>query len=419
MQCTLGADWRRYRQWYDERNYNAEGVVTYFGDVFGVPHSQMDDCGALIDLSVPISDDVTVNVGGRVDQCTPSMDAADPVVTEFTDPAEWYYYPGFYQKSNTLGMAYLTGKRQLTEATNLKAGVAFAMRNADLTELYNDEPYVPFARFGNTYIDGMSNLRPEKNLQLDLGLGYETKKLSYGVRGFYSKIRDYIMPVPECIDPTAPDYIAAPKVLGRNFQYFPADWRTDLGTPNENADTCQAGYQYVNLDDVSLLGGELFGEIQVAERISLFGNMSYVYGVNNAPVQFITPDSYSSPDGTLVYLGGSDGLPGIYPLSGNVGVKYFEPTEDRWCVEFSARMVRKQDHVARTLSEIAAPGYTTFALRSYYRVRRNIRFSMDIENLFNRAYIEPGSLAIIGRDGLPTFVQEPGISVLMGVEARF
>ena len=43
----------------------------------------------------------------------------------------------------------------------------------------------------------------------------------------------------------------------------------------------------------------------------------------------------------------------------------------------------------------------------------------DIENLLNRAYTEPGSLAIVGPDGIPTFVQEPGITVLTGLEARF
>jgi len=147
--------------------------------------------------------------------------------------------------------------------------------------------------------------------------------------------------------------------------------------------------------------------------------MSYVYGVNNSPVSVLTPYPYYSTTAVLVPINHSDGLPGIYPLCGNVGIRFSEPVEDRWCIEFSCRMVRAQDHPAVTLSEVPAPGYTTFNAKAYYRVRKNVRVSLDIENLLNRAYTEPGSLAIIGPNGLPTFVEEPGISALMGVEARF
>jgi iron complex outermembrane recepter protein len=417
-QLTAGADWRRYRQWYDERNLNAAGELIFDGNVFGIPRSQMDDVGALVDLTLPMSDRLSVSVGGRVDQCTPSMDPTDPVVTQFSDPTAYYYAPGFDQPSHTLGMAYITGKQKLSDIFNLKAGTAFAMRNPNLTELYNDEPYVPFARFGNTYIDGLSNLRPEKNLQFDLGLSCETKKVTCGVRAFYSIIRDYIMPVPAFIDPSAPASIVAPKVLGRNFYYFPAKWRTDL-LVNTNADTSEAGYQYVNINEAVMLGGDLSVDVRLRDGFTVFGAMSYVYGVNNSPVQFVSTDSSYSPDGQIVPLGGSDGLPGIYPLNGTVAGRVFEPTEDRWAIEFAARMVRTQDHVAVTLSEIANPGFTTFALRGYYRVRKNVRVSLDIENLFNRYYSEPDSLAIIGPSGLPVFVPEPGFSALLGIDARF
>jgi iron complex outermembrane recepter protein len=416
-QLTVGVDWRRYRQWYDERNLNSSGELVFYGNVFGIPRSQMDDVGALVDWTLPLTDKLSVTVGGRVDQCTPSMDPTDPIVTQFSDPTEWYYLPGFDQQSNTLGMAYITGKQKLSEVYTLKAGAAFAMRNPNLTELYNDEPYVPFARFGNTYIDGLSNLRPEKNLQLDLGLSCEYKKVTCGVRAFYSIIRDYIMPVPAYIDPSAPASIVAPKVLGRNFRYFP--YRTDL-LVNTNADTSEAGYQYVNINEAVLLGGDLSADVRVRDGLTLFGTMSYVYGVNNSPVQFVASDTSTyAADGQIVPLGGSDGLPGIYPLNGTVGVRLFEPTEDRWCIEFMARMVRTQDHVAVTLSEIANPGFTTFALHGHYRLRKNVRVSLDIDNLFNRYYSEPDSLAIIGPSGLPVFVPEPGFSALLGLDAKF
>jgi outer membrane receptor protein involved in Fe transport len=419
-QWTIGADWRRYHQRYDERNIDPQGNIIFDGNVFGIPSSQMDDIGTLTDLSVPLSDSVTVTVGGRVDYCKAWLNVDDPVITEIDNPDAWFYQPGFSQPSQCLGMAYIMGKIKLSEEYTLKAGTAFAMRMPDLAELYSDEPYVPLVRFGNSYVDGFSVLQPEKNIQLDLGVNYQSKRVAYGVRGFFATIYDYILPVPAYIDPTPPDFIVAPKVLGRNFRYFPPDWRTDLNTPNENCDLCQAGYQYVNLDLATLLGGDLYGEVKLNDWLSVYGNMSYVRGTNESPVCFdASKDSPFSIDGHIIHLGGTDGLPGIYPLNGTIGVRIFQSVEDRWRLDFSARMTRKQDHVAETLDEIAAPGFTIFNLRGYYRVSKNVRLDMEIQNLFNRYYIEPDSLVIIGPNGLPTFLPEPGISAIIGVDARF
>lgn len=419
-QWTVGVDWRRYEQRYDERNYAADGEIVYYNNVFGIPRSRMDDLGVLTDLMVPVNDELTINIGGRVDQAMPSLDDDDPIITVIDDPENWYYAPGYSEQSRTLGMAYITGKRKLNASTTLRAGTAFAMRSPDLTELYNDEPYAPVARFGSSYVDGLSTLKPEKNLQIDLGLTHETKRVTYGVRAFYAYIHDYIMPVPGTIDGSPPyPPIDAPHVLDRDFYAFPDAWRYDLGTPNENADTNQAGYQYVNINEAVLLGGDLSGRLRVRDGLAVFGSMSYVYGVNNSPVQFVAADSWSSPEGDVVSLGGSDGLPGIYPMNGVIGVRLSEPTEDRWCIEFLSRMVHRRTHVAATLSEIGNPGFTTFALRGYYRLRKNIRISLDLENLLNRYYTEPDSLAIIGPRGLPIFVPEPGFSALLGIEARF
>jgi outer membrane receptor protein involved in Fe transport len=418
-QWTVGADWRRYRQWYEEIDLDSAGQVVFGGNIFGIPHSQMDDAGVLTDLALPLSERLSVNVGGRVDQTWAAVDAADRIITQIDDPADYFYVPGVNQPSFTLGMAYVAARYKLSDEHTLRAGTGFAMRSPDLGELYSDEPYVPYLRFGNTFLDGLSTLKPEKTLQLDLGLTYESKRTSWGIRGFYAMIRDYILPVPAFIDPSAPDFILAPRVLGRDFYAFPADWRTDIGTVNENADTNQAGYQYVNLSLATLLGGDLYGEHKLLDWLSVYGAMSYTRGTNTSPVAFLeTPDQYG-PDGQKIPLGGSEGLPGIYPLNGTLAVRVFEPEQDRWLVEFAARMVRAQDHLATSLSEIGTPGFTTFALRGYYRVNKNVRLRVDLDNLLDRYYAEPGSLAIIGPAGLPVFVPEPGFTAIFGLDARF
>ncbi|MEI8372290.1 MAG: hypothetical protein WCJ35_05560 [Planctomycetota bacterium] len=54
-----------------------------------------------------------------------------------------------------------------------------------------------------------------------------------------------------------------------------------------------------------------------------------------------------------------------------------------------------------------------------YRMNEHLRLNMALENLFNRSYVEPGSLAIINQQGVPAFVREPGFTALLGMEARF
>jgi outer membrane receptor protein involved in Fe transport len=422
-QWTVGADLRRVNQFYQEQDLDAAGNLGFQGNLFGIPHSQMDDYGILTNLALPAGDNLSLTIGGRLDYCKAWVDADDPVITEFapgTPPEDQYYSPGVNEPSDVLPMAYLTGKYKLTGEYTLKAGVAYAERMPNLNELYGDEPFVPMFRFGNSSADSLSTLKPERDLQLDLGLTYETKPFTWGARGFYAMIHDYILPIPSYINPSPPfPPILAPHVLGRNFSDFPAPERMDIGTPNENADTNSAGYQYWNIDLATLLGGDLFAEARLREGLTVFGSISYVRGTDESPVQFIPNAALYSPAGHVLPLGGTEGLPGIYPLNGALGVRIFEPAEDRWSMEFSARMVARQEHLAVSLSEIGTPGFAVFGLRGYYRVRKNVRVSLDLENLFNKFYSEPDSLAMIGPNGLPTFVKEPGFSALLGLDTRF
>jgi len=403
--------YRRYSQHYLEQTTNPQGELAY-GLLYGVPRAQMDDGGVLTDLMLPVSDTVTVNIGGRVDLCKASLDASDPIAAQTDD-----YTPRYGEPSSTLGMAYITTKKMLTDQTSLRAGVAFAMRSPDLTELYNYEAFVPQYRFGNTYNDGLSTLRPEKDLQFDLVSRIKARKPATH-SGFWRHYPRLHLPSPCYVD-QVPKPQNATYLLGRNFAYFPADQRSDTYYNVTNADTCQANYVYVNIDEVAMLGGDLFGEYQVRDGFSVFGNMSYVYGVNNSPVSVEQPYPYYSTTSVLV--------PSTTPTAFRESIALRQcgntvfPSRPRIVGASSspAEWSAPQDHVAVTLSEIPAPGYTTFNAKAYYRVRKNVRVSLDIENLLNRAYTEPGSLAIIGPNGLATFVEEPGISALMGVEARF
>lgn len=419
-QLTVGVDWRRVKQHYHEVNLNEQGEIIYGGgNVYGIPHSYMDDYGLLADVLLPYSDDFSVTVGGRLDYCSAWLNRNDPVITQFADPSEAYYAAGLNEPNNVLGMAYVTTKRHLTDETTFNTGYAFAMRMPELAELYSDDPYVPAARFGNSYYSGFSELRPEKDLQFDVGLTTVRENVTYGIRGFFSLIWDYITLAPGFIDFSPPDYIAAPRVLGRDFRYFLPVWREDLTTGNVNADTNQAGYQYVNVSLATLGGGDLFCELRCREWMSIYGSMAYVRGTNWNPVVYSPADSWVAAEGSLIPIGHVEGLPNIYPLNGTLAFRFHDPQRKRWLIEFESRMVAHQTNVAETLSEVGTEGFAVFALRGHYQHRENLRLTMAIENLFDSYYVEPGSLAIIGPQGLPVYMPEPGITFNLGVDARF
>jgi len=410
-QWTFGVDWRRFGQRYLERTVDVNGYDIYDGYVFGIPESRTDDVGALTHLQWSAGDRLSFSAGGRVDYTESWLNTHDVIVSQ-CGPEYQYFYPGVKKPNYMLGMTYFETKYTLNEHDVLNVGSGFAMRSPDLSELYSYEPYVPMVRFGSSYCDGRSQLKPEKNWQFDLGVTSHRGPFHYGARGFYATIHDYITPIPS--------YIAAPydstHYLGRNFDAFYPPWRSDLGLPSENGDTCQTNYQIYNINLATLSGGELFGQWELRKGLTVFGCMAYVHGENLCPL-YLTEDAEGLP--VAAPLGGKEPLWGIYPFNGRLSVKVFDPEQDKWGMEFIARFVHRQDEVATSLSELPSAGFSVYDLKGYYRLRKNIRLSLALENLLNRDYYEPGSLVILNPAGIPTFIREPGFSAILGLDGRF
>ncbi|MBN2023720.1 MAG: TonB-dependent receptor [Pirellulales bacterium] len=418
-QWTVGVDWRQYRQRYQEYSVDGDGAEVFHGNYFGLPLSQRDDIGALTNLDLPVSDRLTVSIGGRVDYATTSLDRGDPVITHLDPDSFFFYQPGFHAPSYTLGMAYIQAKQKLNDTDTLHWGTGFAMRAPDLAELYFDEPFVPYARVGNSEINGLSILKPEKNWQFDLGMTCERKPLRYGARGYYSTIWDYIMAVPAWTDWVYYDAGYHYHYLGRDFQYFDPAFRDDMGWPEENGDTVNASYQNTNIRLAMLWGCDLFGELELRRGVSLFGCVSYTQGRNLSRVKFLDAGTDTALDGTFVSIPGAESLPNIYPLNGSISLRVFDPENDRWRVEFVTRLVNAQHEVAASIAEVPSPGFVVFDLRGYYRWRENVRLSLSLENLLDTYYSEPGSVAIMNSAGRPVFMPEPGFSVLFGIDGKF
>ncbi len=418
-QWTIGLDWRRVEQRYLERDVDADGNEVYSGNYFGVPESSQDDEGVFTNLLLPVGNRLTFTFGGRVDYTKSSVDLNDSVVTHFdpgTPAEDMYYQPSTDGPAFTLGMAYAMAKWKMTDHDVLNAGTGFAMRGPSLSELYSDEPYVPIAGFGNSFLEGNSTLKPERDWQVDLGITSAHGPFRYGARGFYATMWDYIMPTPAYICATAG---TPTNVLDRNFWAFPSDWREDLLNGTTNADTSMAGYQMGNIQLATLGGGNLFGEVQVCKGLSVFGCMSYIHGENLSRVQFVD-SSYndSVKGGNFVRLGGTESLPDIYPFNGRIAVRVCDPDKGKWGVEFIARLVHSQDEVAWSIGQLPSPGFTVYDLKGYYCWSKNLRLTLALDNLLNRDYYEPGSVVMLNQAGVPEFIREPGFTTVLGVDYR-
>lgn len=365
VQLTAGVDYRRVRQQYSEVDLDFNGDNA-FGGVFGIPLSSQEDYGVFTNLAVPVTEDIVLTVGGRLDSTRAYVDTTDLAFIGVT---------GDGRPNEILGMAYGTLKIQLTDALSMNIGSAYGQRNPTLTELYGGQPFVPLVRYGNSFVVGNSELTPERNLQFDLGLTGEWENFTFAARSYYSNIDNYIL------------Y----SITGiGDASFFGAGEFTSLE------------YTYRNLERASLYGGDAFAEAKLLRWLALNGTLSYTRGTNHSPVG-----------------SGSEGLPNIYPLAARVGVRVFEPCNERWGVSFITRMVHGQDFVADSLAEVPTDGFTVFDVRAYYRVSDNLRLTSAVENLFDRVYTQHGSLAIVDSAGNLSFVKEPGINFLMGAELSY
>jgi iron complex outermembrane recepter protein len=402
-ELIAGADWRLERLFYNETDYDPEGNIAFGGNVFGIPRSSTSSVGAFFNLTGKLDPALTVTTGGRVDAWRAGFADDDPVVT-VGDPA---VFPpssivGTNQPDEFLGMGHLTFKRHVSEVVSTSIGAAYAMRPPSLAELYSDQPWVPLVRFGNAYSIGDSNLDPERMLQIDLGARGEWESLTLGIRGFAASVDDYILYRTFAPGDAPNDSFAGngPAALGRR-----------LGAVDITDDT-QGSYQYVNLSRATLLGGDLTAEWRVEPWCTLSGSLAYVRGINEDPVNV-------QADGTSTSKS-SEGLPGIAPLTGVVGVRFFEPETERFGIELAGRLVARQDHLAESLGELSTPGYTVWNVRAWAKVNDNLTISSAVRNIFNADYTQHGSLALANpTTGAFFFVPEPGVSWTTSVEVKY
>jgi len=139
-----------------------------------------------------------------------------------------------------------------------------------------------------------------------------------------------------------------------------------------------------NAGSSELYGFEFLTDYYLNETITLFGNISYVYGEEET---FVDRDTSKGLD--EFYMGK------IPPLSGQLGIRY-EPNDRVWLECFS-NMAAKQTHLSPNDKDDnrtppgGTPGYATINLRGGYNFTKNASISLALENIGDIDYRIHGS----------------------------
>ncbi|MEZ6116023.1 MAG: TonB-dependent receptor [Pirellulaceae bacterium] len=341
---------------------------------FPIPPSESVDVGFFIEDHEQINDWLGITAGMRGDVVT--AEAARSVVGVPGSVPD-FFLEGTDQTFG-LWMAYVTAQIELTNHWQATFGGGYGERPPTLTELYAMSSFIGSLQRGFTFLLGDPGLDKERVTQFDVGLNAKYDRLRGGINGYYSWVDDFIT--------------------------------YDLFAPSGGLGSFPAGAGFVNTSQAIIAGVDAYGQLEATDAISLFGTFSYVEGrdqTGNRNTLSFTPNG-----------GAPEPLPGIPPLESRLGVIVHDPSPDRdWAVEFSARVVDNQDRVARSLEEIATPGFTTYDIRSYWRLTRtetsSCLLTVGCENITDKFYREH----LDYRTGLGVF--RPGVSVYSGLELTY
>jgi outer membrane receptor protein involved in Fe transport len=300
---------------------------------------------------------------------------------------------GPFDQQFDLWSAFITAEYELSPTVTATSGFGYAMRSPTMTELYAVGPFIAaLPQFAFTTLFGNPNLKPERLRQVDVGLQADHGWLRGGVNSFYAWVDDYI----------TYDYLSPPT---------------------------GSLYGFVNTDRATLSGGEFFSEVDVTQRLTAFGTLSYVEGrdqtraINRSPVcedfflsNLCDPDGPRSSSLISPAPTSEEPLPVIPPLQSRVGVIIHEPAENPlWSLELSARIVNADDRVATSLREQQTPGFATYDARGYWQAFDDLLLTGGVLNLTDRFYQE----FFDSRLGLTVPVYQPGRSFYFGFELTY
>jgi len=356
---SMGVDFVRTRQFYGETD------PTIFGNnqnlEFGLAPTKSDDVGLFVDGSVHVTDQLTLNAGGRVDfvnVTTSSFDLVQPIVNlAFANSGE---------ENFTLGAGYLTADYQLDPVWSMNAGFGVSQRAPNGTELFADQPFLQLLQQGGqAFYVGNSNLTEETVMQVDGGVSAEYCDF----RGSFKVFGSYV------------DGFITPGFFSNVFV-------------NEN---------------VNFVGGQAHGEYDINSSVSVFATARYVESTNRStgtPLWGIPP--LTSRVGIRI------NQPCPQPRWGFEYAITVVDNQDKLGVAGFPSFNNNQFGF-----EQATPGYNVHNVRGYYRLTDNTTLTAGVLNFGDAAYQSHLDSRVDLTGGNPGGIFREGIDYYMAVDSRY
>jgi iron complex outermembrane receptor protein len=265
------------------------------------------------------------------------------------------------RRDSTLPSGFLRYEQDLE---NLPAtwyvGLGHVQRFPDYWELFSP------GRGPAGSVNAFDAIKPEKTTQLDVGMQYRGDKVDAWVSGYAGYVRDFIL-----------------------FDYRPGG----MMGPTSQASNVNA----------RIAGGELGASWKVAPSWTLGATLAYAWGENRS-------------DGRA--------LPQIPPLEAKLSAAY---DDGIWSAGALWRLVAPQKRYALNSGNVVgqdfgpSAGFGVFSLNAGYAISKQVKLSLGVDNLFDKAYAEHLNLAGDAGFGFPghSRVNEPGRSVWARVSVKY
>lgn len=396
-QTTLGADFLYLGQQLNDIE-NPAAEFPFPAANFPIPRSHSADVGLFAEDTRQVSDDLRLNLGGRLDFVrTDSRETAQDFF-DYTGGGNTTYSgikAASLEQHFTLWSLYATAEYDIDCNWTATAGAGHGQRPPTMTELYANNSFIGSIQPGLTALEGDPELDPERRTQIDLGLRGNLGRTRLFANAYHAWINDYII-------------------------YENWNFQDPFFVPGETLQQIVLG----NTDLATLAGFELGGEQDLYQGVTAFGTLAYVDGrdqtvsqatrlgrIRRATSVFGPYDPNASRSNVAT---AEEQLPGIVPLEARVGLRWREPVADPgWGLELEARIVDNQDRVASSLFEVATPGFTIWNLRGFWRPYEDFTIIAGVENFGNKYYREH----LDYRSGLGVY--QPGTNFYCSTELTY
>lgn len=282
--------------------------------------------GAFAETQFLPNKNMEIKAGLRVDFVNLSIDnpAAD---------FEALYANNLQPANHTTYNAFANLNYKISENSSLQISIGKGSRSPDLLELFIN--HLSVGKDVYEYV-GNPKLKPENNLQTDLGFITKRKNYMLFANVFYTNINNYITAM---VDESLP----------RKFM------------PCKEPEFAK---RFVNVDEVFQYGFEFGFNAKLYSYFRVYANVNYTFAENkelNEPVAEIPP------------------------LMGNLKINYLA---EKLKIGISSHFAAKQNRVAESFNESETDAYKVFNFDIQYKLLDLMTLGLGVENILNETYYE-------------------------------